>query len=41
MRLVGLVPRSDLVKPRLGHVEEEQTRERLRRMPWHSADSDA
>jgi len=41
MRLVGLVARSDLVKPRLGHVEEEQTRERLRRMPWHSADSDA
>ena len=41
MRLVGLVARSDLVKPRLGHVEEEQRRERLRRMPWHPADSDA
>jgi len=41
MRLVGLVARSDLVKPRLGHIEEEETRERLRRMPWHSADSDA
>jgi len=41
MRLVGLVARSDLVKPRLGHIEEEETRERLRRVPWHSADSDA
>jgi len=40
MRLVGLVARSDLVKPRLGHIEEEQTRERLRRAPWHSAETD-
>ena len=41
MRLVGLVARSDLVKPRLGHIAEEETRERLRRVPWHSADTDA
>jgi len=34
MRLVGVVARSDLVKPRLGHVEEEERRERPRRMPW-------
>ncbi|HEX6792984.1 MAG TPA: CBS domain-containing protein, partial [Casimicrobiaceae bacterium] len=40
MRLVGLVARSDLVKPRLGHIAEEETRERLRRVPWHSADTD-
>jgi len=41
MRLVGLVARSDLVKPRLGYIAEEETRERLRRIPWHSADPDA
>jgi CBS domain-containing protein len=41
MHLVGLVARSDLVKPRLGHIEEEETRERLRRVPWRSPDSDA
>jgi H+/Cl- antiporter ClcA/CBS domain-containing protein len=41
MRLVGVVARSDLVKPRLGHIEEEETRERLRRVPWRSPDSDA
>ncbi|HEV8500259.1 MAG TPA: chloride channel protein [Casimicrobiaceae bacterium] len=35
-RLVGLVSRSDLVKPRLGHIEEEEKRERPRRIPWHS-----
>jgi H+/Cl- antiporter ClcA/CBS domain-containing protein len=34
MRLVGVVARSDLVKPRLGHIEEEERRERPRRMPW-------
>jgi hypothetical protein len=34
MRLVGLVARSDLVKPRLSHIEEEEKRERPRRMPW-------
>jgi len=36
MRLVGLVARSDLVKPRLGHIEEEEKRERPRRAPWQS-----
>jgi H+/Cl- antiporter ClcA len=40
MRLVGLVARSDLVKPRLGHIEEEETLERLRRAPWHTGDRD-
>jgi H+/Cl- antiporter ClcA len=34
LRLVGIVARSDLVKPRLGHIDEEETREQLRRMPW-------
>ncbi|MEO8849846.1 MAG: chloride channel protein [Casimicrobiaceae bacterium] len=38
MRLVGLVARSDLVKPRLGHIEEEEKRERPRRAPWQSSD---
>ena len=37
MRLVGLVARSDLVKPRLGHIEEEEKRERPRRAPWQSS----
>jgi H+/Cl- antiporter ClcA len=37
MRLVGLVARSDLVKPRLAHIEEEEKRERPRRAPWQSA----
>jgi H+/Cl- antiporter ClcA/CBS domain-containing protein len=34
MRLAGLVARSDLVKPRLAHIEEEERRERPRRVPW-------
>jgi H+/Cl- antiporter ClcA len=38
MRLVGLVARSDLVKPRLSHIEEEEKRERPRRMPWDRGD---
>src|SRR5579864_5334998 len=36
MRLVGLVARSDLVKPRLGHIDEEERRERPRRAPWQA-----
>lgn len=36
MRLIGLVARSDLVKPRLAHIEEEEKRERPRRVPWVS-----
>ncbi len=36
MRLVGLVARSDLVKPRIGHIDEEEKRERPRRAPWQA-----
>jgi CBS-domain-containing membrane protein len=32
MRLVGIVSRSDLVKPSLSHFEEEHKRERFRRL---------
>lgn len=34
LRLVGLIARSDLVKPTLAHHHEEELRERPRRMPW-------
>jgi CBS-domain-containing membrane protein len=32
MRLVGIVSRSDLIKPSLSHFEEEHKRERFRRL---------
>jgi len=32
MRLLGIVSRSDLVKPSLSHFEEEHKRERFRRI---------
>ena len=38
MRLVGVVSRSDLVKPSLGHFEEEHKRERFRRFRRQIAD---
>ncbi len=34
LRLVGLIARSDLIKPSLAHHHEEELRERPRRMPW-------
>jgi H+/Cl- antiporter ClcA len=34
LRLVGIVARSDLVKPSLAHFEEEERRERVARAPW-------
>jgi H+/Cl- antiporter ClcA/predicted transcriptional regulator len=34
LRLVGIVARSDLVKPSLSHFEEEERRERVARAPW-------
>jgi len=34
MKLVGIVSRSDLVKPSRMHFEEEQKRERFRRIAW-------
>ncbi|MDE1183401.1 chloride channel protein [Paraburkholderia sp.] len=33
MRLIGIVSRSDLVKPSLAHFDEEHKRERFRRLP--------
>jgi len=36
LELVGIVARSDLVKPALIHVEEEEKRERLLGLPWQS-----
>jgi len=37
MALVGLVARSDLIKPSLAHFEEEEKRERLSGLPWMSS----
>ena len=37
MKLVGIVSRSDLVKPSRMHFEEEQKRERFRRVAWRPA----
>jgi H+/Cl- antiporter ClcA/CBS domain-containing protein len=37
MRLVGMVSRSDLIKPSLAHFEEEQKRERFRQIAFSSA----
>ena len=36
LELVGIVARSDLIKPSLQHFDEEETRERLRSMPWQA-----
>ncbi|MDM0009373.1 chloride channel protein [Variovorax sp. J22G73] len=35
--LAGIVARSDLIKPSLAHFDEEEKRERTRRLPWRSA----
>jgi CBS domain-containing protein len=37
MKLEGIVSRSDLVKPSRMHFEEEQKKERFRRVGWRSA----
>lgn len=34
LQLLGLITRSDLVKPSLAHFDEEEKRERLLGMPW-------
>jgi len=34
--LVGIVARSDFVKPSLAHFDEEEKRERLRGLPWQA-----
>ncbi|HTH80182.1 MAG TPA: chloride channel protein [Ramlibacter sp.] len=36
MELVGIVTRSDLIKPSVIHFEEEEKRERLRGLPWQA-----
>jgi len=36
LQLVGIVSRSDLIKPSLGHFEEEHKRERFRRLNFNS-----
>ncbi|MGJ7558659.1 chloride channel protein [Variovorax sp. RB3P1] len=36
LALVGLVARSDLIKPSLAHFEEEEKRERMRGLPWQA-----
>jgi H+/Cl- antiporter ClcA len=36
LELVGIVARSDLIEPSIVHFDEEETRERMRSMPWHS-----
>jgi H+/Cl- antiporter ClcA len=36
MELVGIIARSDLVKPAVIHFEEEEKRERLLGLPWRS-----
>lgn len=35
--LVGIVARSDLIKPSLAHFDEEEKRERMRGLPWQSS----
>jgi H+/Cl- antiporter ClcA/CBS domain-containing protein len=37
LALVGLVARSDLIKPSLAHFDEEEKRERMRGLPWQSS----
>ncbi|WP_354414708.1 chloride channel protein [Variovorax atrisoli] len=34
--LVGIVARSDLIKPSLAHFDEEEKRERMRGLPWQT-----
>jgi len=36
LALVGLVARSDLIKPSLAHFDEEEKRERMRGLPWQT-----
>ncbi|SFO98630.1 H+/Cl-antiporter ClcA [Variovorax sp. OK605] len=36
LALVGIVARSDLIKPSLAHFDEEEKRERMRGLPWQS-----
>jgi CBS domain-containing protein len=36
MELVGLIARSDLIKPSVIHFEEEEKRERLLGLPWRA-----
>ncbi|MDR6536633.1 chloride channel protein [Variovorax soli] len=36
LALVGIVARSDLIKPSLAHFDEEEKRERLRGLPWQT-----
>jgi CBS domain-containing protein len=36
LQLVGIVARSDLVKPSLTHFEEEERRERVAKAPWRA-----
>lgn len=35
-QLVGIVARSDLIKPSLTHFDEEEKRERMRGLPWQA-----
>ena len=34
--LVGIVARSDLIKPSLVHFDDEEKRERMRGLPWQT-----
>jgi hypothetical protein len=36
LELVGLIARSDLIKPAVIHFEEEEKRERLLGLPWQA-----
>jgi H+/Cl- antiporter ClcA len=36
LALVGIVARSDLIKPSLAHFDEEEKRERMRGLPWQA-----
>jgi H+/Cl- antiporter ClcA len=36
LALVGIVARSDLIKPSLAHFDEEEKRERMRGLPWQT-----
>jgi CBS domain-containing protein len=36
LALVGIVARSDLIKPSLVHFDEEEKRERMRGLPWQA-----
>ena len=39
MRVVGIVSRSDLIKPTLAHFHDDEQREQMRPMPWKSGAS--